>query len=70
MAKLMVCIDFPETSYEKMRKMIDSRKKDTEAEAGFFSEEDGDKVVISDLDLERSKSFDGSYVFELLGVRP
>ena len=72
MAKLMVMIDFPDISYYDLRQRIkpENRKAEYQRKDGFFNRADGDKVLIADLDLERSQYDDACYVFELIGCRP
>ena len=71
MAKLMVCIDFPDMSYEEMKKRIKPENRQAEFTDGFFSEVDGSKVVIDFGDLEQSEwAPDTCYVFELIGCKP
>ena len=75
MAKLMVCIDFPDISYYDLRKSIDSvnRKAETYRQDGFFTAVDEDKVVVDITDLKRSLLYSDEYerfVFELIGCKP
>jgi len=72
MAKLMVCIDFPDISYYDMRQRLkaENRVKEKIRKDGFFNRADGDKVLVADLDLERSQHDDACYVFELIGCKP
>jgi len=70
MAKLMVLIDIHNVDYETLKKeVIDNPKKGDDRDC-WFSEADGDLVIVDDAYLKRSKDEDSFYAFELIGVRP
>lgn len=66
MAKLMVMIDIPNTSYERLRKEVIEERW----EHDWFSVEDEEKVLVDEAYLTRSKSDDSFFAFKLIGVRP
>jgi hypothetical protein len=70
MAILMVEIEVPNYEYEELREeVIIKKKKGFEADC-WYSEEDGNKVLVDETYLSRSLCDDSFYVFKLIGVKP
>jgi len=71
MAKLMVIIDVPHMSYGELRDVIKPENREIERENnGWFSHEDGDKILVDGVLLEPSKEDDSLFAFELIGIMP
>lgn len=70
MAKIMVAINIPNVDYETLKKEIIDNPKKGNCDGCWFSEEDGDKIIIDGAYLETSYVDDSCFTFELIGVRP
>lgn len=68
MAKLMVVIEIPNYSYEELHREVIDKK--AAGHDGWYSKEDGDRVVVDEAYLKRALCDDSFYSFELIGVRP
>ena len=70
MPKLMVAIEIPNYKYDELvEEVIRKKKKGYDADC-WYSEEDGDKVIVDEAYLQRSLCDDSFFAFDLIGVRP
>ncbi len=65
MAKIIVAITINDPN-NTLRKDIDS---DRVHKDGWFSQEDGDKILVDEAYIHRSKADDSFYAFEFVEVR-
>ncbi len=70
MPTLMVGIEITNYEYDELvAEVIKNKKKGLEADC-WYTEEDGDKILVDETYLQRSVVDDNFYVFDIIGVRP
>lgn len=64
MAKLVVEINVPGIAYDVLTRELEDKSSD------WYSDEDGDKIVIDEAMLEQAKCDSYFYAFKMVAVRP
>ena len=69
MAKIIVAIDIPNVPYDELKDEVVDNPKFGYCRKCWYTNEDGDKVLIDEAYLRRSVVDDSFFAFELIDVR-